>query len=74
MAPIDRGSQDPDGTAAKARADLKANTELGLAPQEDDVTREPTVAPEEFADTKDTEGRGTPKSGTSGDALARGDE
>ena len=48
---IDRGSDDPRGTAEKARADLKANTELGLAPQEDGATREPSTTPATFGES-----------------------
>jgi hypothetical protein len=47
---IDRGAEDPDGTAAEARAVLKRNTEIGLAPQESDREREPAVAPETFGE------------------------
>ena len=48
---IDRGSDDPRGVAEKARADLKASTELGLAPQEDETTREPSTTPATFGES-----------------------
>jgi hypothetical protein len=39
---------DPRDEAEQARADLKANEELGLAPPESPVTRRPAVTPRTF--------------------------
>ena len=47
---IDRGAEDPDGTAAEARAALKRNTEIGLAPPESPRERRPAVSPETFGE------------------------
>ena len=41
---------DPRSTAEKARADLKANSELGLAPPESPAERRPSVTPETFGE------------------------
>ena len=60
--------QDPRSTAEKARADLKANTEMGLAPPESPVEQKPSVRPETFG-----EGRGF-KDNSNEDALSRAKE
>lgn len=70
---IDRGSDDPRGIAERARADLKANTELGLAPAEDPSALTPSVTPKTFGETegfKDDPGRPPEDS----DALSRAKE
>ena len=46
-------SRDPRSEAEKARADLKANSELGLAPPETPTTFQPSVTPSTFGVTND---------------------
>ena len=46
-------ARDPRSVAEKARADLKANSEMGLAPPESPAETRPSVTPETFG-----EGRG----------------
>jgi hypothetical protein len=70
---IDRGSDDPDGTAAEARAVLKRNTEIGLAPQESDLERKPSVAPETFGEGDGFREDGARKPGEA-DAMTRAEE
>lgn len=43
--------RDPRSVAEKARADLKANSELGLSPPESPVMERPSVTPETFGET-----------------------
>jgi hypothetical protein len=43
--------RDPRSEAEKARADLKANSELGLAPPESPITQQPSVTPQTFGVT-----------------------
>ena len=43
--------RDPRSEAEKARADLKANSELGLAPPESPITQQPSVTPRTFGVT-----------------------
>jgi hypothetical protein len=50
--PIDKDKEDPRSTAEKARADLKANAELGLAPPESPAMTRPSVTPETFGEKK----------------------
>lgn len=45
--------RDPRTEAEKARADLKRNDEMGLAPQESDAERVPSVTPETFGEHRD---------------------
>ena len=70
---IDRGSEDPDGTAAEARAVLKRNTEIGLAPQESDLERKPAVAPETFGEGEGFREEAGRKPGEA-DAMTRAEE
>lgn len=70
---IDRGSDDPDGTAAEARAVLKRNTEIGLAPQESDLERKPAVAPETFGEGEGFRDAADRKPGDA-DAMSRAEE
>ena len=44
---------DPRSDAERARADLKANSELGLAPPESPITAQPSVTPATFGVTND---------------------
>ena len=46
-----RSDRDPRSEAEKARADLKANSELGLAPPESAITQQPSVTPATFGVT-----------------------
>ncbi|HEY8566051.1 MAG TPA: hypothetical protein VIL65_11160 [Beijerinckiaceae bacterium] len=46
-------NRDPRSEAEKARADLKANSELGYAPSESPVTFQPSVTPATFGVTND---------------------
>ena len=43
---------DPRSVAEKARADLKANSEMGLAPPESPREERPSVTPETFGEGK----------------------
>ena len=49
----DRPAQDPRSEAEKARADLKANSELGLAVPESPIVEQPSVTPATFGVTND---------------------
>lgn len=42
--------KDPRSTAEKARADLRANSQMGLAPPESPVEERPSVTPETFGE------------------------
>jgi len=66
---------DPRSVDEKARADLKANAEMGLAPPESPAMRKPSVTPETFGETegfKDDPAR--PPEGDDDDAMSRGKE
>ncbi len=66
--PSDR---DPRSTAEKARADLRANSQMGLAPPESPVEEKPSVTRETFG-----EGHGFKDEPDTfeGDALTRAKE
>ena len=50
---VSRSDHDPRSEAERARADLKANSELGLAPPESPITAQPSVPPATFGVTND---------------------
>ena len=50
---VSRSDHDPRSEAERARADLKANSELGLAPPESPITAQPSVTPATFGVTND---------------------
>ena len=52
--------RDPRSEAEKARADLKRNDEMGLAPQESDAERVPSVTPETFGEHNSDQREGVP--------------
>ena len=45
-------TDDPRSVDEKARADLKANNELGLAPPESPAQEKPSVTPETFGEER----------------------
>jgi len=62
---------DPRSVEEKARADLKANNEMGLAPPESPAMERPSVTPETFGAKK---GFKDDAPGTDDDALSRAKE
>ncbi len=64
-------ADDPRSVAEKARADLKANNEMGLAPPESPAMATPSVTPETFGAKK---GFKDDAPGPDDDALSRAKE
>lgn len=64
-------AHDPRSVAEKARADLKANNEMGLAPPESPALTKPSVTPETFGEDG---GFKEDAAGSDDDALSRANE
>jgi hypothetical protein len=64
-------AHDPRSVEEKARADLKANNEMGLAPPESPAQERPSVTPETFGAKT---GFKDDAPGTDDDALSRAKE
>lgn len=65
-------ADDPRSVEEKARADLKANNEMGLAPPESPALTKPSVSPETFGAGRGFKDETPPASDD--DALSRGTE
>jgi hypothetical protein len=69
--PMKPRKDDPRSIAEKARADLKANNEMGLAPPESPAMTRPSVTPETFGAM---DGYKDDAPGSDDDALSRAKE